>query len=73
MGLIKEIKSGVIKYDIPERCGAGGCPVIVLDRRLLQVAPWMNEFVQANYRPSSVQRVYLRRGIGNRDKGAPDQ
>jgi hypothetical protein len=73
MGLIKEINSGVIKYDIPERCGAGGCPVIVLDRRLLQVAPWMNEFVQANYRPSSVQRVYLRRGIGNRDKGAPDQ
>ena len=73
MGLMKEIKSGMITYDIPERCATSGCPVVILDRRLLQVAPWMTEFVLANYAPSSVKGVYLRRGAGYRDKGAPDQ
>jgi len=73
IGLMKKIKSGMIAYDIPERCATSGCPVVVLDRRLLQVAPWMNKLVQANYTPSSAQGVYLRRGIGNRDKGASGQ
>jgi len=71
IGLLKEIRSGKIKYDIPERCAVRECPVIVLDRRLLEVGPWMKEFVQANYAPSSVKGVYLRREVGYRDKTAP--
>jgi len=73
LGLRVALKSGSMRYDIPERCVVNGCPVIILDTRLLEVAPWMGEFVRANYAPSSVERVYLRRGIGNRDRGAPDQ
>jgi hypothetical protein len=47
--------------------------VVILDRRLLEVAPWMKEFVRSNYAPSSVKGVYLRRGAGYRDTGAPGQ
>lgn len=71
IGLLNGIRSGTIKYDIPERCMVRGCPVVILDRRLLEIGPWIKEFVRANYVRSSVKGVYLRRDAGYRDNNAP--
>ncbi len=65
------IRSGRIKYDIPERCAINGCPVVVLDRRVLEVAPWMKEYVRANYIPSTVEGIFLRRDLKDRAPRAP--
>jgi hypothetical protein len=73
IGLLKAIRSGAIRYDIPERCGLKGCPVVILDGRLLELGAWIKEFVRANYTPSSVTGLYLRRGVGFPDRPAPGE
>jgi len=73
IGLLQEIRSGKIKYDIPERCADRGCPVVILDRRLLEVGPWVKGFVQENYAPSSIKGVYLRQDVADRGMSAPDR
>jgi hypothetical protein len=60
-GLLKAIRSGTIQYDIPERCAVNGCPVVILDARLRELGPWIEEYAMANYAPSSVKDVYIRR------------
>ncbi len=70
LGLRDAMKSGSVIYDIPQRCAVNDCPVVILDKRLLEVAPWMIEFVRANYAPSTMQGVYLRRDVGGRNSEA---
>ena len=54
------IKSGDLKFDIPEKCSGDRCQVVIMDRRLLDMPQPVLDFIRRNYSPSPVKGVYFR-------------
>jgi len=54
------IKSGDLKYDIPERCSTDRCQVVIMDKRLRDMPQATLDFIRRNYAPSAIKGVYLR-------------
>jgi 4-amino-4-deoxy-L-arabinose transferase-like glycosyltransferase len=55
-----KIKSGGLRFDIPERCSSDRCQVVIMDRRMRDMPQEVLDFIGRNYSPSAVKNVYIR-------------